>query len=48
MGEERSGKDRRSEKERRSGGTSGYSGPEQRSRKYRRSDVDRRKQKRGG
>jgi len=42
MGEERTGKERRSEKERRKGGASSYDGPEQRSEKYRRSDVDRR------
>ena len=42
MGEERTGKERRFEKERRKGGASGYDGPEQRSEKYRRSDVDRR------
>ena len=47
MGEERSGKERRSEKERRKGGTSGYDGPEQRSEKYRRSDVDRRIKQQG-
>ena len=47
MGEERTGKDRRAEKERRKGGTSGYDGPEQRSEKYRRSDVDRRNKQQG-
>jgi len=47
MGEERTGKERRAEKERRKGGTSGYDGPEQRSEKYRRSDVDRRNKQQG-
>ena len=47
MGEERSGKERRSEKERRKGGASGYDGPEQRSEKYRRSDVERRNKQQG-
>ena len=42
MTEQRSGKDRREKNDRRSGGKSSYSGPEQRGTKYRRSDKDRR------
>jgi len=42
MTDKRSGRDRRSNKERRCGCTSSYNGPEQRAIKYRRSDKDRR------
>jgi len=42
MSEQRSGKDRRDNPDRRKGGVSSYSGPEQRAIKYRRSDKDRR------
>ncbi len=42
MVDKRSGKDRRVYKDRRKGGVSSYSGPEQRGVKYRRSDKDRR------
>ena len=45
MSNKRKGNDRRSVKDRRSGGTSSYNGPERRSLKYRRSEVDRRKKK---
>ena len=42
MVEMRSGKDRRVNKDRRKGGISSYSGPENRGTRYRRSDKDRR------
>jgi hypothetical protein len=42
MGEERSGKDRRVNTDRRKGGASSYRGPEKRGVKYRRSGKDRR------
>ena len=45
MGEERSGKDRRAIKDRRIGSPASYDGPEKRNLKYRRSDADRRKEK---
>ena len=43
MSEERSGKKRRSGRDRRKGGTSSYNGPERRSLRFRRSGTDRRK-----
>ena len=43
MGNKRSGKDRREKADRRTGGASSHSGPEQRGTKYRRSDKKRRK-----
>jgi len=42
MGDKRSGKDRRVNKERRKGGNSSYNGPEKRGIKYQRSEKDRR------
>ena len=45
MDEKRIGKGRRSDKDRRNGGTSSYNGPERRSIKCRRSDQDRRDKK---
>ncbi len=42
MAEQRSGKDRRVNPDRRKGGRSSYNGPERRATKYRRSDKDRR------
>ena len=42
MSEQRTDKDRRDNPDRRKGGVSSYSGPEQRAIKYRRSDKDRR------
>jgi hypothetical protein len=43
MTEDRSGKDRRVKKSRRTGGDSSYSGPENRATKDRRNDTERRK-----
>ncbi len=43
MAKERSGKDRRTDKSRRTGDNSSYSGPEQRATRDRRSDKKRRK-----
>lgn len=43
MGEKRSGKDRRVNKDRRKGTVTSYSGPEKRAIKYQRTDKDRRK-----
>lgn len=45
MDDKRSGVDRRTNKDRRKGGSSSYKGPERRSLKYRRSDTNRRKKK---
>jgi hypothetical protein len=45
MADKRENTDRRSEKDRRSGGRSDYHGPERRSQRFRRSGVDRRKKK---
>jgi hypothetical protein len=45
MDEKRSGKKRRSRKDQRKGGTSSYNGPERRSLKFGRSDIDRRKKR---
>ncbi len=42
MADERSGKDRRVNKDRRKGDDSSYQGPENRGTRYRRSDKDRR------
>ncbi|NNK84932.1 MAG: hypothetical protein HKO91_05205 [Desulfobacterales bacterium] len=42
MAEQRSGKDRRVNPDRRKGGNSSYRGPEQRGTKFRRNDKDRR------
>ena len=41
MADQRSGKERRINKEKRCGCTSSYNGPERRATKYRRSDKDR-------
>jgi len=43
MAKERSGKDRRVNPDRRTGDNSSYTGPEKRSLKHRRLDIDRRK-----
>jgi hypothetical protein len=43
MDEKRSGNDRRPGRDRRNGGASSYNGPERRSLKFRRNDIDRRK-----
>jgi hypothetical protein len=43
MANKRENTDRRSEKDRRSGGRSNYNGPERRSQRFRRNDVNRRK-----
>jgi len=43
MVEKRSSNDRRPRRDRRKGGTSSYNGPERRSLKFRRSDMERRK-----
>ena len=45
MEDKRSDKDRRVNPDRRKGGASSYTGPEKRGVKYRRSDKDRRKNK---
>ncbi len=42
MADKRESTDRRTEKDRRSGGRSNYNGPERRSERFRRSGVDRR------
>jgi hypothetical protein len=43
MDEKRSGNDRRPGRDQRNGGASSYNGPERRSLKFRRNDIDRRK-----
>jgi len=45
MAEKRENTDRRSSKDRRSGGASVYNGPERRSKRFRRDEIKRRKKK---
>jgi len=45
MSKQRNDRNRRSGRDRRKGGTSSYNGPERRSLRYRRDEVERRKKK---